>query len=278
MQPQRADLTRHIRQILFVLGLSLSVCPSSFAVNTGFLPGDCVYHFQLTKQLAQEFEAKQIVPIRLPYSRPDWVPDSMCGFAGFWSIDGRELSPTLIEKLLKGYRHCRRNDPLKYQVTLDEETGNESRKEITPLSVLIYDAEYDFKTYGLFIKYNENWPVESIAWGWDAKSVRIGRYFPFINAPDTIMMEWLHASKVSPLGTKLPVKLEDTVGPACTQFVELTRPVMLIITSHKASEFENPAKGMKILIVKEEGLIPYEFAPRKGWITQEEIDEDDESR
>lgn len=263
--PQRAN---KIRLIFAFLTLLMAAGRPALAVNTGYLPGDCVYHFELSKSLIQELQLEKREPVRLWYDNPDWVPYSLCGYAGYWALDGREFHKDLKQNLVDAYRSYRKREPVRFRVTVDEETGNETRVEMNPLSALIYNADFDFHQYGLFIKYNENWPQESIEWGWSAKGVKVGKYFPFINSPDSIMTEWLHAAEVRPLSVGLPVNLEETVGPQCTRFMSLTGPMMLVLTSGKASEFEKPAEGLKILVVTEKEFVEYRFARRKGWVKQ----------
>jgi hypothetical protein len=68
------------------------------------------------------------------------------------------------------------------------------------LSVFIYNADYDWKTFGIAAQYNESWPEETARFGYPIHDVRLESFL----MPKALERVWRDSKRVAPLNVAVP--------------------------------------------------------------------------
>ena len=88
--------------ILFTIIL---LCSSARAANQYYMPGDAFFSAVLTEEVLERID-KDEHPV-FDYDRPDFLPQMMCGYAGFSRLRYASMPKEMKENLRKSYNEFR---------------------------------------------------------------------------------------------------------------------------------------------------------------------------
>lgn len=247
----------------------------AWATNIFFLPGDAFFHSRLTAETIAAIRNGETVAFG--YSRPSHVGAFGCGFAGHQKLTYSNMADEFRHHLLDACDELRRSYPRRLTTieTLDPPKSHVS--EENPLHLLIYNAAYDWKDQGLYLKFNENWTTEAKGpggagfFGGYVKPPKARDYEPFLRDADSLMNEWRDAAEIQALDVKLPEKAETNgLGLVLTP-VELVGDAMFILIPDTLDKkFSKIPTGTEVMVVRKSGFTRFEYHRREGWIDVKE--------
>ncbi|QDT62941.1 hypothetical protein [Calycomorphotria hydatis] len=213
--------------LLFVALLATGTS-TAFAVNPSFYPGDAFFTTAVNKAWIDSLSVSE-GSVKCSYQWPEKMEFFLCGYNGFDVLELSDVSDEVQQNFQNVYVGLRECTPAVIRVETNAEGKVVSQTEANPFRLLIYNAGYNFKNYGLGLRYNETWstPPES---GWKTdqaspvgpfgSSVRASeengnrkslgvpntRYLDFIGSPKAVVEDWKYATKIVPLEVEVPKK------------------------------------------------------------------------
>ena len=196
-----------------ILFTFISLCSSTVrAANQYYMPGDAFFSAVLTEEVLERIEKKEH-PI-FEYDRPDFLPQMLCGYAGFSRLRYVSMPKAMKENLRMSYNEFRKEYPKRIEIrpetktkrTEDEgdievPTGRNLHIEINGLRVLFYNVDFNTKKHRLALKYNEKWADEFAAWGHKRSSAVFETFVP---TPEAIITDWRDGHAVDALRVTMP--------------------------------------------------------------------------
>ena len=103
--------------ILFTIIL---LCSSARAANQYYMPGDAFFSAVLTEEVLERID-KDEHPV-FDYDRPDFLPQMMCGYAGFSRLRYASMPKAMKENLRKSYNEFRKEYPKRIEIRPETKT------------------------------------------------------------------------------------------------------------------------------------------------------------
>ena len=219
--------------------VALVVCATgtqvSQAANQFFMPGDAFFHTLLTQKSLNRI-AKSPQPV-FTYHRPSHLPSMFCGYAGFATMQYKDMPASLRRNLQSVYRTVRKQTPLRVEITdemkikktpegdVEVPTGRKLQREINGLSVFFYNSSFDFTKRRLALKYNEKWADEFAAFGHRRDDAMLEAFAPL---PKAIAEDWRDAKTVPALQAVVPAMTAKNIGKP----VQVQGKLMAIVVSN----------------------------------------------
>ncbi|MAI30393.1 MAG: hypothetical protein CBE00_00650 [Planctomycetaceae bacterium TMED240] len=244
---------------------------SAGAHNTYFLPGDAFFHTVLTEETLNRIEEEKN-PI-FNYSRPEFLDNSLCGYAGFSKLEFRNMPIELKQRLRQVYDELREDVPKRIEIR-DEiiykqgefgdiavKTGNQLTREVNGFSVFVVNDTFLSTRFVLGLKYNEDWGEQVTAFGHDRNHVHLES---FIQTPEAIAEDWRDSKLVAPLSTECPVVSNKNISvpvlasPSC-KFMVLKHP--------DVQELADADKNNSMYEISTAGVTRY-IKKGKHWVRQ----------
>jgi hypothetical protein len=218
--------------------LSQSACGQ----NIGFLPGDTFFHSLLTKEVADDLVSGKIDSIRYKMPTDDgWFG----GFAGYWNFGFTVDDHKALLNLQAVYKYIRRTSRREL-VELVNKDGASELFEKNGLHLFVYNADFDFNSYRLGMRYNETWDKDQEPFGFDPTSARL---HPFVNEKIALGEDWRDAQRVPRLGVNYPA-MPGVSQPTVTSGSPVNEPI-------------KPKVAMQLVVLPSSRLEPY-FRQKKG--------------
>lgn len=175
-----------LRVVSVVVILAFANCTQ--AIITGFLPGDACWGSGLTQATIDRFQTDK--PVEFPYRRGAGHLAG-CGYSGYWNLEVRGMPESMKSALAAVYEEVRDYDSAKFTISKDED-GTERRHEINPVTIMIYNKDYDLRQ-GIGLKFNEHWMklVE-----YKRGSEYPGFYSPYVTSYRAVSRDWEISPKV----------------------------------------------------------------------------------
>ena len=245
------------------------------AHNSSFLPGDAFFHAVLTDELLDQIMHEQN-PV-FSYSRPDFLPRSFCGNAGFSRLEFQDMPVTLKKHLRRVYDEFREKIPLQLEITdevvfkkgelgdVEMKTGRQRKREINGFSVFVVNPDFDLQKRRFGLKYNEDWADEVAAFGHDRSHAQLES---FIRSPQGIADDWRDSRLVPALIAECPAATKNNMQIA----VRVNRQCKILVVPH--SDFQrlfDADDGGFIYEIAETGITRY-TTRRNRWIRQQSTD------
>ncbi|MFP6765741.1 MAG: hypothetical protein VB858_19075 [Planctomycetaceae bacterium] len=200
-------------RLLLLAGAVCFVLPVPvLAANQFFMPGDSFFSTVLTTEVLDQIDRSEH-PV-FAYHRPDFLPQMLCGYAGFSRLQYNLMPDSMKQNLRQVYSELREEYPKRIEIrpvmktisTLDEgdievPTGRNLHVEINGFQMLFYNADFDTMKYRMCLKYNEKWADEFAAWGHGRDHAILETFVPTKSA---IPLDWRDGPLVKPLTARLP--------------------------------------------------------------------------
>tara|TARA_E500000305_G_scaffold102967_1_gene98124 strand:- start:118 stop:936 length:819 start_codon:yes stop_codon:yes gene_type:complete len=251
---------------------------SAHASNNFFLPGDSYFCASL---IIENIQLNNNSDILFEYSFPD-TPRSFSGYAGYQHLRWESVGMEYQKNISMTYELARlRKPPLykeytEYKTTFDNgdiilEIGNQGKRLTNPLRMFIYNENFEYKKFPLFLKYNENWVDNGKLFGF-AKTFSTFTLDPFITTPTGIEQSWKYSQSVQPLQADCPPVPEESHHKRVLTPVVFTGDAILIIPLfdnlndyfqiQKQFEFYVISKNGIYLCTRQDGVITESPPPR----------------
>ncbi len=192
-------------RILLGVGICYLLATPCAANNSYFIPGDAFFYFEIDQSEWKALKSGELTLV--DYDRPEEMPFTLCGYAGYKKLDLSSLSSQFRGRLIKAITSMKERYPTKI-VEIDHgepklfgaPSGIE-KKETNKIRVFVYDSSHDFSQLRIALKYNESWAETAVRLGFKRDHFR---YDFFVPTPEGIAESWRMGSAVSPLKVQLP--------------------------------------------------------------------------
>ena len=192
-----------------------------------------------------------------------------CGFAGYNTIQFKNM-PELFKKNLRyTYDHLRKDHPKRVEITeetklvekdgeeVEVPTGKKIECEINGFSLLLYNASFDWNRHRIGVKYNERWVDEIAQFGHNKDHVRLEN---LVGTARSMMVDWRDGPLVKPLQATLPPIFPYLTGGVISTPIRISGKIRAIILW--APEFEsvfNREQWVSFFVVTENSLIEFRY-------------------
>lgn len=231
--------------LLFASLMASFAISSSDAANISFVPGDAFFHAELApREIADLFSSAGTV--RLDYAPPSHEVPNFGGFLGLCNLDIEVSEPLSGTKL----------------ASVLESDSSKSK----PLSVFVYNKDFDLRRDRLCLKYNEEWRPRHSTNPVQVKLRRSIGYSSFVRTYEAVVEDWGNAPEVP--GLKIEGELEKATllsgesitSPAKVRFADVMLAVLLE-GGHKSC-FERRG-NVRVLLLREGKLESLRFVGRQ---------------
>lgn len=243
---------------------------SASATNIFFLPGDAVFHAALSEEGVVAIESGKA--LRFQYARPSYAEAYGCGFVGYRELECPDLSEEFRTHLAGACRELRKTYPRQIVTVESSDPLQQRTYESNPIHVLIYNATYDWKGDGLYLKFNEDWPTQAgqpgmAGFGGGYMGPQKARdYEPFLRDAKSLMREWRDAADIPRLDVTLPDNPKVDANGLIHTAAQLKGEGLFILIPKAADKaFSRIPRGTEAMAVRRSGRTLFEYRPRDGW-------------
>lgn len=173
------------RKFTLAVLIAVAACGLLKANNTFFLPGDAYFFTRM--DLA---DAKLLADAESPVFRygSHYNGGVGCGYIGYQNLELTEMTDETKAAFIEAFNLVRT------QIADDPNLGGK-------MSVFVYSKDYQWRTHGLALQFNEDWVAESVRFGAPRKHVRLES---FVEMPSSIIKNWRDSNLVSSLNATCP--------------------------------------------------------------------------
>ncbi|MBX3449482.1 MAG: hypothetical protein KF777_07985 [Planctomycetaceae bacterium] len=231
--------------LLFASLMASFAISSSDAANVSFVPGDAFFHAVLApREIVESFSSAGTV--RLVYAPPSHEVPNFGGFLGLCNLDIEVSEPLSRTKLAS---------------VLESDSANSK-----PLSVFVYNKDFDLRRDRLCLKYNEEWRPRHSTNPVQVKLRRSIGYSSFVRTYEAVVEDWGNAAEVP--GLKVEGELEKATlllgesiaSPAKTRLADVM--IAVLLAGDHTSCFERRG-NVRVLLLHEGKLESLRFADRQ---------------
>jgi len=216
--------------------VSLTAWPV-YATNISFMPGDAFFHAEIDlKDLVETFA--QAGRFELSYVPPKTAVGNLGGYIGMQYLEVDNVSRPSEEKLADALQ---RAGIVSY--------GLDRRQ---PISVMVYNRDFDLSRNRIFMKYNENWrgpvglsPIQ------DQFRMSI-QYEPFLKTYEAVVHDWGRSEVVPGLAVEVDEavagELRDKPKKIAGKISTDKTTILLIDSPNTKAIFDKPSSAKMVIL------------------------------
>jgi|TARA_R110001592_G_scaffold363264_1_gene682802 hypothetical protein len=240
---------------LVVTFILLTQASPADATNDYFLPGDAFFPSKLRlKDLKQHEQGAE------PVFNYNYICElAFCGYAGYSQLKLDKQNSELAQNIRKAYSYIRQRQPIRLvpkKVIKNPGTKQglpnlENFNEINSLSIFFYNADHDWQSWKIAIKYNENWREEM------KKFINAGSYCAFVKTTPALNHSQEQGKNVPPLNVELPEEDIKTGKPVDSPLIPKGPLKALILYDDDYKQYYDRRSGKRLLEVTNQGITEY---------------------
>lgn len=245
--------------ILFAAAGCFQIATPCSANNNYFIPGDAFFYFEIDQSEWKALRSGELTVV--DYDRPEELPFTFCGYAGYKKLDLSSLSDPFRAGLIKAVASMKEKYPTRIveidhgEPTLFGAPSGIEKKETNKLRIFVYNRSFDFAQFRIGLKYNESWADTGVRLGHKRDHFRFDFFVP---TPRGLEESWRMGAVVSPLKVEFPksergyVTTPMTIDPSEVTFL-ICPPVSLTSLCFPPSDsrlecYAVSANGQKTLV------------------------------
>ena len=240
-----------MRTLAAAVVVYFSVITVAGANNTLFLPSDAFFFARLTSKEVDDL-ATQESPTLLYGNH--WDGGRGCGVFGYSEL--KIVAMPEVEKTLlrKAFTLLQNN--------LDEKFISNGSEETRPaINIFVYNADYDWKRFGIALQYNENWPDETVASGVTHREHMVLESFILPedgHVARLLERNWRDSKSVQKLDVQCAQRKDGS--PNLSEPVEMrSKRSYIVLPNRKFSEYIYPKDGVHLCVISNEKIDHFVF-------------------